>query len=200
MASASSAAAVNIIAPDTGPKRMKGIGFVNVRQYVLEKHGADAWPKVLAKLKPEDSKTVESIVAVGWYDTYLFARLLRVVDSTLGHGDLGLLKDVGRYDAECDYNRVLRLLLRVISPSSIFTGHARLWRHFQDKGDWNFKHGKLNTAGTLSGWAVDAALCVELAGYLERMVEFTGGKNVSLGHTVCRATGSAECVFNFRWT
>lgn len=179
---------------------MKGIGFVNVRQYVLDKFGEAAWRATLGQMTAADRTMVESVVAVGWYDTYLFARLLRAIDKQCGRGDFGLLNEVGRYEAERDYNRALRMLLRVISPSSIFSGHARLWNHFQDKGKWSFEHKSLSTAGTLSGWATDAALCVELAGYLERMVEFTGGKNVTVSHATCRATGSNECVFNFRWT
>lgn len=199
MVQASPAHAVVAIS-DTGPKRMKGIGFVNVRQFVLDRHDADKWNQVLDRLVPKDRAEVSAIVAVGWYDTYLFARVLRAIDAVCGRGDLGVLNEVGRYEAEHDYNRALRMLLRVISPSSIFSGHARLWRHFQDTGKWSFEHKALSTAGTLSGWATDAALCVELAGYLERMVEFTGGKNVTVTHATCRATGSHECVFSFRWT
>lgn len=196
----SGAAAQVLPDKESGPKRMKGIGFVNVRQYVLDRHGPAQWDKTLARLDEKDRTEVNGVVAVGWYDTYLFARVLYAVDAVCGRGDLGILKDVGRYEAEHDYNRALRMLLRVLSPSSIFTGHARLWGHFQDSGRWEFKSKAFSTAGTLRGWATDAALCVELSGYLERMVEFTGGKNVTVTHAKCRATGAEECVFDFRWT
>ncbi len=181
-------------------KGMKGIGFVNVRQYVLKVFGAGHWERVLTKLDVSDRAVVASVVALGWYDVQLFARLLRTVDVVCGYGDLGALKAVGRFEAEQDFNRAVRMLLRVVSPASIFTGHARLWTHFQDSGKWTIEKRQLSMACTLSGWAKDSALCTELSGYLERMVEFTGGQNVHVSHNSCRATGATDCVFVFRWT
>ena len=139
------------------------------------------------------------MVPVGWYDTDLFARLLRKIDLTFGSGNLRLLDQVGRYEAQQDFNRVLRLLIRVITPMQIFKAQRRLWTHFQDSGSWTVTSTPKGMQGTLSDWAVDEALCVELGGYLVRLVEFTGGKNARVTHTECRARGAANCVFDFRW-
>lgn len=189
------------LTPDQAAKpRMKGIGFVNVRNYVLETHGADRWDEVLRTLSKGIRHEVEAAVAVGWYDVAHFAELLRSVDEVCGRGDLRLLEKVGYYEAEQDFNRVLRVFLRVLSPGYIFKAEARLWSHFQDSGTWHSVRVDGGVDATLVGWAVDAALCRELSGYLVKVVEFTGGRNVSVEHNTCRALGDARCVFEYRWS
>src|ERR1043165_6427188 len=115
---------------------MKGIGFDNARRYVLERHGEDTWSRVLEQLGPEDRTQIEAAVPVGWYDVYLYARVLRAVDARCGAGDLRLLSLVGAFGAERDWNRTLRLLLRVLNPEAIVNAQRRLWSHFHDAGSW----------------------------------------------------------------
>lgn len=183
----------------TTPKRTKGIGFVNVRQFVLDRFDMQTWQRVVESLDADDRSQMDAIVAVGWYDLALFARVLRAIDTVCGRGDLRLLHEVGRYEAEADFNRALRLLMRVISPASLFGGHARLWRHYQDSGQWTLQHRPHSTDATLSGWGVDSALCAEITGYLGRLLEFSGGTQVTVTHVQCRAAGADTCVFTFRW-
>lgn len=178
---------------------MKGIGFTNVRQYVLTTHGARAYQAVLDQLDPEDQLKMHTVVPVGWYDVSLFARLLRTIDRTFGQGDHSLLRSVGAFEAEQDFNRVLRVFLRVMTPGSIFRAEAHIWKHFQDSGKWRSEPIDNGMRATLSGWSSDAALCEELSGYLVRLVQFTGGQRVTVTHETCRGNGHDECVFVYRW-
>jgi hypothetical protein len=182
-----------------GPQ-MKGIGFANVRNYVRERHGDAAWLKVLNTLPSAHREEVTSALAVGWYDVGHFAELLRAVDSVCGQGDLRLLREVGAAEAEQDLNRVLRVFLRVLTPSQIFKVEGRLWSHFQNSGTWVSSKVPGGVDATLTGWAVDEALCEELAGYLVRLVQFTGGRTVAVHHDICRAKGHPRCVFEYRFS
>lgn len=185
--------------PSIVAQHMKGIGFANVRAYTLDKHGADKWEQVLSTLSREDRATIDGSVAVGWYDVMLFSRLLRTIDRICGRGDLGLMEAIGRFEAEQDLNRVLRVFLRVLSPLQIFRVEGRLWSHFQDAGKWESTRLDDGVDATLTGWAIDHALCRELTGYLIRLVQFTGGKDVRVLHPQCRAMGDPRCVFQYRW-
>jgi hypothetical protein len=185
--------------PAIAAQQMKGIGFANVHAYVQNKHSDAKWAQVLASLDKEDGRVVGSAVAVGWYDVTLFARLLRAVDKVCGRGDLHLMEDIGKFEAEQDLNRVLRVFIRVLSPLQIFRVEGRLWSHFQDSGKWESQRVPNGVDATLTGWAVDVALCSELSGYLVKLVEFTGGKDVRVLHSTCRAKGGDKCVFQYRW-
>lgn len=180
--------------------QMKGIGFANVRSYVREYHGAMAWQRVIGELGSQDRHDVETAIAVGWYEVKLFARLLRAVDRACGQGDLGLLREVGAAEADQDLNRVLRVFLRVLTPSQIFKVEGRLWSHFQDSGTWESAKVAGGVDASLFGWEVDAALCEELAGYLVRLIQFTGGKSAAVLHRTCRAKGHDRCIFEYRFS
>lgn len=179
--------------------QMKGIGFANVRNYVRERHGDAAWLKVLNALPVAHREEVNAALAVGWYDVEHFAELLRAVDSVCGQGDLRLLREVGAAEADQDLNRVLRIFLRVLTPSQIFKVEGRLWSHFQNSGAWSSAKVAGGVDATLTDWAVDEALCEELAGYLVRLVQFTGGRTVAVHHQICRAKGHNRCVFEYRF-
>jgi len=173
--------------------------FANVRNYVREQHGDVAWQNVLKELPRQHREEVETAIAVGWYEVAHFAQMLRTVDRVCGRGDLSLLRDIGAAEADQDLNRVLRVFLRVLSPSQIFKVEARLWSHFQSAGTWSSVTVPGGVDATLRGWEVDEALCEELAGYLVRLVQFTGGKAVTVNHRVCRSKGHDRCVFEYRF-
>jgi hypothetical protein len=180
-------------------QQMKGIGFANVHAYVQKQHSEAKWAQVLATLDKQDARVVSAAVAVGWYDVMLFARLLKAVDKVCGRGDLHLMEEIGKFEAEQDLNRVLRVFIRVLSPLQIFRVEGRLWSHFQDSGKWESHRVPNGVDATLTGWAVDPALCQELAGYLVKLVEFTGGKDVRVLHPTCCAKGADRCIFQYRW-
>ncbi len=183
----------------TVPKQ-KGVSFVNVRTFVVSKYGDKAWQQVMDHLSAPDREVIHASVAVGWYEVGLFARLLRSVDSVCGNGDLGLMREVGAWEVSQDFNRVMKIFLRVLSPAQAFKAEARLWRHFQDSGTWKTTRASGGMDSELLDWEVDEALCVELSGYLERLIEYTGGKNVTVKHPACRARGGSTCLFTIRWT
>ena len=178
---------------------MKGIGFENVRLYVHERFGEGAWQTVMSRLSPTEREEVEHAIAVGWYKVSCFAALLRAVDRVCGTGNLALMREIGAFEAEQDMNRAIRVFLRVLNPNQLLKVEARIWRHFQSHGEWTTKKVAGGVEAELSGWFADEASCEELAGYLVRLVEFTGGKSVRMKHRVCRAKGHGRCVFEYRY-
>ena len=179
----------------------KGITFTHARSYVEEQFGAAGWKNVLAHNLAEDRAILGTIVAVGWYELALYARLLRSVDETLGLGDLELLTAIGRYGAEKDLTTVYRLFFRFQSPAYAIEKIAEYWRKFHDTGLWTVeREGDGKARGTLRDWGcVDRVLCREMTAYMTRVLELVGAKDVRLTHPRCRAEGEPECFFALRW-
>lgn len=159
-------------------------------------------PQVLAHLSAPDRELFESeIRAKDWYDLGAYVHLIRAIDATLGAGDLLLLPVLGRYEAERDRSFVQGLFLRMASPAWAVRMVAEYWGNFHDSGRWTVRregehllHGVLEDIGV-----VDAALCAELTGYVARVMEFAGGKNVTMTHPACRARGAEACDFELSW-
>lgn len=181
--------------------KMKGIGFANVKHFVEQYYGAHFWEDVLENLHVDQRSVLAGVSAVGWYPILLFSDLLESVDQVCGYGDLKLMHKIGRHEAECDYNRILRLFLRVVHPTTVAKISGRLWSQFQDTGDWTFeKTSSYSMTGTLDGWVgATRPLCMELAGYLERLVEFSGGQSVLISEKPSVAAGHDRCVYDFSW-
>jgi hypothetical protein len=180
---------------------IKGLEFANVQKYVETTHGPKRWHDVLESLASEDRNIVESALAVGWYELSIYARLLRAIDSVCGNGDLSLLLSVGAFGVEQDFNRIFRVFMRILSPHQVFKLEDRLWRRFYSTGESSSDpiRGGFGVDSTLKGWGVDRALCVGIMGYMVRLIELTGGADVTVNHDECRALGFANCVFKWRW-
>lgn len=178
----------------------KGVGFVNVRAFVYERFGESGWQKVVGAMQPEDRTLLEGLVPVGWYELAAYARLIRAVDRQLGGDDLRLVEKLGRYEATRDLTTIHRLFMRAANPGLILAKTTELWRRFHDSGRWTVVREGKSATGTLEGWGVvDAALCAELTGYIQGIIEVGTGRDVKVLHTQCRALGHSACVFAGQW-
>jgi len=177
--------------------RTKGVGFNNVRSFVTDSYGAEGWRQMLAMFAGTDREVLDSVVAMGWYDLGLYARLIRAIDARFGAGDLKLAVSIGRYEAEKDLTSIHQWLLRLVRPSIAIEQVGKYWRRFHDTGDWTASlRGDREINARLTGWGVvDAALCRELVGYLQRTLELLGAREVIMEHTRCRVRGEADCEF-----
>ncbi len=184
-----------------GVAKTKGVGFINVKNFVTERFGAAGWDAVTGRLSPEDRDELSSAVSVGWYSLPLYARLIRVLDEVHGYGDLALVVQLGRYEAERDLTTIHRAFLRFFNPAFIVEKFAEYWKRFHDSGEWvAVRDSDRQITATLANWGcVDHALCRELVGYFTRTLELVGAKNVIVEHPKCRAKGEGQCVFRARW-
>jgi predicted hydrocarbon binding protein len=178
----------------------KGIGFVNVREFVLARFGQAGWDRLVKRSSPAEQAVLESILPVGWYDLAFYTRLIRALDEELGAGDLRLVQALGRFEAERDLTTIQRVFLRLVRPSLAIENMDKYWRRFHDTGAWTTERGPREVTARLSGWGiVDAALCRELVGYLGRTLELLGGRDVFVDHRKCRGKGDELCEFQTTW-
>jgi len=178
----------------------KGISFVNAKAF-CDARGSDAWERVLRIMDTADRDQLESVVAVGWYELGLYARLIRAIDAALGSGNLDLVPELGRFEATRDLSTVYRLFFRFSNPAFAIEKSMAYWRRFHDTGSWNItRTSDTSVHGTLTGWGVvDLAMCLELTGYMPCVIELVGGKEPVMTHPRCRSRGADVCVFELEW-
>jgi hypothetical protein len=180
--------------------RTKGLTFGHVQRFSVERFGERGYRDLVSDLPAGDQQLLAEVVAVGWYDLELYARLIRALDQRHGKGDLVLLDELGRYEAEQDYRGIFRLFFRMASPAYMVEKTADYWRRFHDVGDWAIERRGTNAVwGALRGWGVDDVLCRELVAYVKRAIELVGGKDVVLEHPRCRARGASQCEYLMTW-
>ena len=181
--------------------KSKGTNLLHMRSYVERVHGPATWQKVLASLSAADHAIVSALSPSGWYPLETQHRLLRSIDRVVSKGDLALVPEIGRYEADQDLSTIHRLFVRLTSPAYVLEKAGEYWRRFYDTGRWDVVRGNGSATGRLAEFGmVDDAFCSYLAAYIHRMFQLAGARSGALEHTECRARGAEACVFVGRWT
>ena len=179
----------------------KGTVFVTLRAFVREHYDEHALQLLLEALPEDDRATVEIATSNTWYDFDTRVRALRALDQVLGSGDGKLVADFGRYGAETDLSTIQRMFLRLANPAFVLEKATEYWRRFYDFGEWEvmrLEHGA--SAKLLDNPVSDEIFCMEVTGYIHRMFELVGARNVTAEHPCCRGRGDPYCEFTGRWT
>ena len=112
-----------------------------------------------------------------------------------GRGDLGLVKQLGRFGADANLTTIYRLFFKVGSPSWILSRTLRLWSAHYDSG-----YAEITTRGPngavlrIRGVATRIARTVcRWPGWAERSIELSGGERAFVEESRCR-TAATICV------
>jgi hypothetical protein len=181
--------------------RLKGTNLVHTRHYVEASFGLEGWATVAAGMTPESRAAVNSVVAVGWYPATLHVDLLHAIDSELDQKKGALVLRAAQYGAEYDFTRIHRVLFRLANPGFLLERVGGIWTRFFDSGRWSVERpSPTSTEATLADFGiVDATYCAYLGAYFVRLFELVGARDVTLGHSVCRARGHAVCRYDGAW-
>src|SRR5207245_1426292 len=93
--------------------KTKGVAFVGVRTFVVQRFGETGWSAVLQRLEPEDRRELIGVLPIGWYSLEVYARLIRAIDELHGCGDCALIVQLGRFEAERDLALIERSYQRL---------------------------------------------------------------------------------------
>jgi DNA-binding CsgD family transcriptional regulator/predicted hydrocarbon binding protein len=171
----------------------KGIRFMNLRSFVTERSGEGAWEALLATLPGGEAAVVRGVVASGWYDHAIRARLVRAL---AGRRGAPLARELGRFEAERDLTTVHRWFIRLVKPSFAVRNMNVYWRRTEDSGRWTSEVRGSEIVARLYDWIpAESVLCGTVQGYLERTLELLGGGDMTVEHPRCRAGGNAFCEF-----
>ena len=181
--------------------REKGTTLLHLQAYAEAQFGAAAWQRALVALTEEERHTLSSVVAVGWYDTELFLKLLALVEATAAAPQPDPIERLAVYEAERDLRGIHRLFLRMANPAFVLEKASEYWSRFHDEGHFVVERPTETSAiGTLRGLSVvDARYCRYLRGYIRRLLELVGARGVYIEHTECRARGAELCRFRGQW-
>jgi predicted hydrocarbon binding protein len=179
----------------------KGTGFVALKSFVTRRFGYEGWKLYLGRVEPRERNDIEMPSAQAWYDLGIWIRSLHVLKDVFGEEVPRVVYEFGRHEADRDLNTLQRLFLRMANPAYVIEKATEYWRKFCDFGRWQVERKGSNSAtATLTGVPVaDDLYCLEMTGYIYRLFELVGAKNVHVEHAHCRSRGDDNCVWNGSW-
>ena len=181
---------------------VKGSAISSRALWVSLQHGDPGLAKVKETVGSETKAILDSVVVKSrWYPFDAFVELNQAIDTCFGSGDLTVVRQLGRFGADANLTTVYRLFYMVGTVKWILDRAARLWDLHYDSGKLLVvRHpGNEVELRIVKFAAPHRTHCVSVMGWAERSVELSGGRDVNLVETACRAKGDEECSFHATW-
>ena len=197
-------ALASIEAPSRTPERVKGT-LLLARMKFVKARGAEAVEGVLRRLSPEDQTALRaSLLPSTWYPANLMVRLEHAAASALAGGDRrALFAEMGRFSAGANLRLggMQRPYLREGDPQFLLSNVPRMYTSQHSTGHREYRRLGDRTALILSldEEPFSADDCSTTAGWLEQAVALSGGREVRVEETQCRAGGAPHCEFRAEW-
>ena len=184
------------------PVKVKGTALSSSVKYLQDKFGPDALEKVIINL-PEDQKAAVrgGVLASSWYPFSTLVSIMRAAKKAYGAGAPDIYRDIGRASADYSLSTVYKIFFKVGSPQFIIGRAATLYTNFYTSGEMKvLDSGKGFANVQITGFNEPCEeYCMRLWGWMERMLELTGARNIKAAHTKCRLKGDALCLYQGTW-
>jgi hypothetical protein len=181
---------------------VKGSALSSRVLWVKLSHGEAGRDRLLAQCSPGLRASIEAGIAKArWYPFEQFVELNVLIDRLFGTGDLGLVRELGRYSADVNLTTIYRLFFKVGTAHWILGRAVRLWSAHYDSGTLEvLTRGSKTAVLRIRGFATPhLAHCESVAGWAQRSIELSGGAGVVVTEPLCRTRGDDICQFEAKW-
>ncbi|HKR62910.1 MAG TPA: hypothetical protein VJZ00_04195 [Thermoanaerobaculia bacterium] len=106
----------------------------------------------------------------------------------------------GREGASDAIKGIYRFFALVMTPPAILGKAGAMWSSLYNRGDLQVVEQTDNSARIrISNFPSEPAMCARFGGWLERMAELTGVKDVQVQKNRCAAKGESCCEWKLQW-
>ncbi len=107
----------------------------------------------------------------------------------------------GREAAADAVRGIYRFFALVLTPAALLSKASQMWRALYNRGQLTVTDQTDHGATIkLLDFPSELAGCSRTTGWIERMAELTGAKNVRIQQTQCYAKGAPHCEWSITWS
>jgi uncharacterized protein (TIGR02265 family) len=191
------------MATDNEAARIKGSVLIARLHLLTKQGGAERLQEVLQRLPPADRKVLEgAIMPIGWYPLELNLRLDAAIAEVLFPRDRNrAFVEMGRASAEDNLNGPHHVFIRKGDPHFLLSHAPEIYRLYYAVGSRSYEKTGPRSAvlRTVGAERVTETDCLTIIGWYQRAIEMSGGRQVRVDHSICRARGSGHCEYHFAW-
>jgi hypothetical protein len=191
----------------TAEGQVKGTLLVHLRAHVTDRHGAQAWDRLVAASKPHDKEQLGALIVSGnWYPVGVWNRALGTHLATNAVDAAVELRDIATRVAENDLHTLFKLTLRLASPEAILRRSSWLWTRYFDRGvvsildesarDWRLR---LEAPTDDRDGPIEPVCKYGVPAWLGHALKLTGVPKPNVEHLKCRFSFSRWCEYRVRW-
>ncbi len=180
----------------------KGPLFKGTLKYIKEKYGTEKLEEILKKLPEETKKIFKKPILDSMF--YPAEHLIALNIALINPADpeaKKIYKEIGRFSGEQAYHGIYKLLFKVGTPKFMVGRASNIWKTYYSQGELRTVDEKGNNMKILiiNSGINHISLCARIEGFIEKVVELTGGKNPHTNHTSCFINGSNIEEWHLSW-
>ena len=121
--------------------------------------------------------------------------------SAKGEAVEAFARRAGRDAASDAVKGIYRFFALVLTPPALLGKASQMWSSLYNRGEMRIEDQSANGARIrILNFPSEIAGCSRITGWIERMAELTGAKNIKVEQTQCFAKGAPNCEWTVRWT
>ena len=106
----------------------------------------------------------------------------------------------GREAAGDAVRGIYRFFALVMTPAAVLGKAAQIWGTLYNRGEMKVEEQSDTSARIrVRNFPSEIASCSRATGWIERLAELTGVKELKVEHTECAAKGAESCVWKLNW-
>lgn len=185
--------------------QVRGSVFISRLNYLRSRGGEALVASVLGRLPPDDRAVLSSgmILPIAWFPMSLEERLDQAIAQELTpHSPGQALVDLGRASADSALNGGPQaVFVKKGDPHYLLTHSPQIYKMYYAVGRRTYeKTGP--TSGVIKTYDAESVTpgdCLTIVGWHTRAIELSGGKQVLVEETQCRARGGTHCEYRCAW-
>ena len=157
---------------------------------------------MLSALPPDFAARLRGpILATETIPVHILNRMTEAAAKAKGETLEAFARRAGREGASDAVKGIYRFIALVMTPASMINRASQMWSSLYNRGDMRVEDQTGHSVTIkLLGFPSEHAGCTRIAGWLERMGELTGAKDVRVQQTQCFAKGAPHCEWSITWS
>ena len=180
---------------------VKGSPVRSLQKFIDAELDASQREAVLSALPSHYANRLRSpILATETVPVHMLNRLTEEAAKAKGETLEEFAKRAGREGASDAVKGIYRFFALVMTPPALLGKAGQMWSSLYNRGELRVDDQTDNSARIrLTNFPTETAGCARLTGWIERMAELTGVKEVNVEQTQCFAKGGACCEWKLHW-
>ncbi len=141
------------------------------------------------------------VLATETVPVHMLNRITEEAAKAKGETIEAFARRAGREAAGDAVKGIYRFFALVMTPPALLSKAGQMWSSLYNRGELRVEEQTDKSARIrLNNFPSEVAGCSRVTGWIERMAELTGVKNVKIEQTKCFAKGGAACEWNVTWS
>ena len=181
---------------------VKGSPVRSLQKFIDSNLSAEQREKVFSKLPPEYATRFRApILATETVPVHMLNRFTEESANAVGEPVEAFARRAGREAASDAVKGIYRFFALVLTPPALLSKAGQMWSSLYNRGELKVLEQTSKSAKIqLANFPSERAGCSRITGWMERMAEMTGVKNIQVVQTSCFAKGDAHCEWTLSWT